>query len=105
MDEMAHGRNKYQSRENRARVREILMRARDPIGVAGFAEAADEYDTYADRAYVMLMDEHASADAIATYLFDIATGHMGLSHIPDLADRSDRVARMLVAVRPNFETH
>ena len=62
---MAHGRNKYQSRENRARVREILMRDWDPIGVAGFGEAADEYDTYADKAYVMLMDEHASADAIA----------------------------------------
>jgi hypothetical protein len=53
----------------------------------------------------MLMDEHASAEAIAAYLFDIATGHMGLSHIPDLTDRSDRVARALIAMRYNFETH
>jgi hypothetical protein len=43
---MSHGRNKYQSRQNRARVREVLMRDWDPIGVAGIAEAADEYDGY-----------------------------------------------------------
>ena len=41
---MAHGRNKYQSRENRVRVRDILMRDWDPIGVAGIPEAAGEYD-------------------------------------------------------------
>jgi len=62
---MAHGRNKYQSRENRARVREILLRDWDPIGVYGISEATDEYDTYANRAYVMLMDEGATASEIA----------------------------------------
>jgi hypothetical protein len=101
---MAHGRNKYQSRENRARVREILMRDWDPIGVAAMPEAADEYDRYADRAYVMLLDEHATAEAIAAYLFEIATIRMGLSDIANLADRSDRVARTLVTLRPEFET-
>jgi hypothetical protein len=103
--EMGHGRNKYQSRENRARACEILMRDWDPIGVAGIAEATDEYDAYADKAYVMLMNERASAEAIAAYLFDIATRRMGLSHIPDVADRSDRAARTLIAMRSNFETH
>jgi hypothetical protein len=102
---MAHGRNKYQSRENRARVREILMRDWDPIGVAGISEAADEYDRYADRAYVMLMDERATAEAIAAYLFEIATRHMGLSHIGRLAEASNRVAKTLVMLRPEFETH
>jgi len=102
---MAHERNKYQSRENRARVREILMRDWDPIGVAGIPEAADEYDAYADQAYVMLMDQRATAEAISAYLFDIATRHMGLSRIADLAERSDRAARTLVAMRPAFETH
>ena len=102
---MAERPSKYQPPENRARVREVLMREWDPIGVAGVAEAADEYDTYADKAYVMLMDERASAEAIAAYLFEIATRHMGLSHIADLAARSERVARTLVALRPEFETH
>jgi hypothetical protein len=102
---MAHGRNKYQSRENRARVREILMRHWDPIGVAGITEAADEYDDYANIAYVMLMDERAPAEAISAYLFEIATKHMGLSNLSELADRSDRTAKTLVAIRPEFETH
>jgi hypothetical protein len=102
---MTHGRSKYQSRENRARVREILMRDWDPIGVVGIPEAADEYDVYADKAYKMLMDERATAEAISAYLFEIATKHMGLSNIADLADRSDRVARTLVTIRPEFETH
>jgi hypothetical protein len=81
------------------------MREWDPIGVAGIAEAADEYDTYADKAYVMLMDERATVEAIAAYLFEIATTHMGLSQTAELAARSDRVARTLVALRPEFETH
>jgi hypothetical protein len=102
---MAHGRNKYQSRENRARVREILMREWDPIGVAGIPEAAGEYDAYADEAYVMLMDQRAAAETISAYLFEIATKRMGLSNIADLADRSDRVARTLVTTRPEFEIH
>ncbi|HJR20525.1 MAG TPA: hypothetical protein VJ822_02825 [Dongiaceae bacterium] len=70
---MSYGRNKYQSRENRARVREILMRHWDPIGISDVEEAADEYDAYVGRAYVMLMDERANAEAIAAYLFEIAT--------------------------------
>jgi len=102
---MAHGRNKYQSRENRARVRDILMRDWDPIGVAGIPEAADEYDAYVDKTYVMLMDQRATAEAISAYLFEIATKHMGLSNIADLAACSDRVARTLVSIRPEFETH
>ena len=101
---MAHGRNKYQSRENRARVRAILMGDWDPIGVAGEPEAADEYDTYAAKVYVMLMNERANAEAISAYLFEIATKHMGLSDIADLAGRSDRVARIFVSIRSEFET-
>ena len=102
---MAHGRNKYQSRENRARVRDVLMREWDPIGVAGIPEAADEYDTYASKAYVMLMDDRAPAEAISAYLFEIATNHIGLANIEELADRSDRAAQILFAMRPEFETH
>ena len=92
---MTHGRNKYQSRENRTRVREVLMQEWDPIGVAGVPEAADEYDAYGAKAYVMLMDEQASEQAIAAYLFEIATKHMGLNNVADLTERSNRAARTL----------
>ena len=88
------------------RVREILMRDWDPIGVAGVEEAADEYDSYVGRAYIMLMDEHASADAIAAYLLEIATDNMGLSgDSASLAERSAKAAAALVALRAEFETH
>jgi hypothetical protein len=81
------------------------MRDWDPIGVAGIPEAADEYDAYTDRAYVMLMDQRATTEAISAYLLETATKHMGLSNFADLADRSDRAAKTLVTIRPEFETH
>ena len=81
------------------------MRDWDPIGVSGISEAADEYDEYAARAYVMLMDERATLAAIASYLLEVATEHMGLPETQDLTERSDRAARTLVALRPKFETH
>jgi hypothetical protein len=102
---MAHGRNKYQSRENRARVREILLRDWDPIGVYGVPEATDEYDTYANRAYVMLMDEGATASEIAGYLYIVATEHMRLTDHGRLAEKSDQVSQLLVQLRPEFGTH
>ena len=81
------------------------MREWDPIGVAGVPEAADEYDSYAAKAYVMLMDERATAEAVAQYLFQVATQDMGLSDTTSLAQRSERAAKSLVNMRPSFETH
>jgi hypothetical protein len=102
---MANGRNKYQWRECRMRVREVLMREWDPIGVAGLPEAADEYDTYAAKAYVMLMVERADTARIAAYLLENATKNMGLPHRATLAECCNRAASTLVALRPEFETH
>lgn len=101
---MAHGRNKYQSRENRSRVRQILLHEWDPIGVAGVGPD-DEYDAYADKVYVMLMGERATETDTAAYLLNIATEHMGLSDSDRLAERSEHVAKLLVSIRPDFETH
>ena len=81
------------------------MRDWDPIGVAAIPEASDEYDQYVGRAYVMLMDERATVADIASYLLEGATERMGLPETQDLTERSDRAARTLVALRPEFETH
>ncbi len=102
---MSHGRNKYQSRENRARVREVLMQEWDPIGVRDVPQAQDEYDDYVGEVYVMLMDQRATEQEITAYLYDIATNYMELSPRPELVERSARVAKLLVALRPTFETH
>jgi len=98
------GRNKYQSRENRAKVREVLMREWDPIGVCDEPEAQDEYDAYVGKVYVMLMDERASAEMIAAYLVDVATVLMGMSN-RRIQSSSRRTADALIALRPIFETH
>ena len=77
----------------------------DPIGVAGIPEASDEYDSYVGEVYVMLMDRRATAEDIARRLFGLATNHMGLSATASLVERSNRTAAILVAMRPEFETH
>jgi len=102
---MSHGRNKHQSRESRALVRTLFWREWDPIGIASPDETDDEYDTYVDKAYVMLMDDRATAQEIAAYLLDIATRYMGLPHSALLVERSERTAKMLITMRPEFETH
>ncbi len=102
---MVDGRNKYQSQENREIVRQVLMDEWDPIGVKDIPEALDEYDTYVGRIYVMLMDEKASKQSMATYLYNVATNHMGISPSPLLMERSIQAADIISELRPNFETH
>ncbi len=86
---------------SRARVKQILMQDWDPIGISG-AAPSDEYDTYAAKAYVMLMDERATVEEIAAYLLHIATEHMGLTNHAEQAERSGRVAEALVSLRANL---
>jgi hypothetical protein len=100
---MAHGIDKERSRRNRAQVRDILMREWDPIGVSGCEGAEDEYDRYGAKAYVMLMDEQASADALEVYFYDIAISHMGLSPTEYQRQAARRAANALFAARAEFE--
>ena len=102
---MTNGRNKYQSRENRAQVRDLLMREWDPIGVKDVPEASEEYDSYVGEIYVMLMDERADTGAIESRLWEIATNHMGLTPGQWLKDRCSATASRLVGLRPQFESH
>lgn len=101
-----HGKNKYQSRENRNKVRQVFLEHWDPIGIRHLKDwPEDEYDAYVGKTYVMLMDEHASAQIITDYLFDIASRHMGLGNKAELLKRSAETADILLRMRPEFETH
>ena len=102
---MSHGKNKYQSRESRALVREILMREWDPIGVEGISGAENEYDGYAGIVYVMLVDEQATTKTMADFLLKSATVDMGLAPSSDIALRCTRAAQILTEVRPQLEVH
>jgi hypothetical protein len=82
---------------NRSTVRKTLLCEWDPIGVSDIPEAADEYDAYADTVFSMLLNEDASVDDIAQYLFKIATEHMGLSY-PELIERCHKAARAIAAL-------
>ncbi len=101
---MSNGRNKYQSRENRQRVRFILNKHRDPIGVAG-SGIDDEYDSYVGTVYTMLMDRRTSENAIRDYLYRTATQDMGITPYEGLNHRCAETAAVLVGLRPQFETH
>jgi hypothetical protein len=76
------------------------MRESDPIGIAGEAGAEHEYDGYADRAYVTLMDGQ-SLEAIAAYLLDAAADHMGLGRNERISKRSYDVAKRLIEPSPS----
>lgn len=85
-------------KDDRAIIRKILLTEWDPIGVSGIPEAQDEYDAYADTVFRMLTNQTASVDAIAQYLFKIATEHMRLSY-PELRERCDKAARAIAALQ------
>lgn len=101
---MAHGRNKYQSREQRKLVREVLLKEWDPIGINMLPDFQDEYDAYVGSVYLMLVEQDASSKDISDYLFEIATAHMGMS-ATDLQERCVRTADSLISMRPRFTSH
>ncbi|MER9301220.1 hypothetical protein NKI38_32995 [Mesorhizobium sp. M0621] len=98
---MAHKTDRDQADENRALVRDVLLRDWDPIGISGIPEAKDEYDDYADVVLGMLIHENATAKDIAGYLFKIATEDMALSD-RKMAKLCDRAAELVVPLRSNF---
>jgi hypothetical protein len=104
---MSPARTKYQSRENRALVRELFMQHWDPLGVRNEEEPAyaSEYDTYVGHAHAMLMEENATAEQIAEYLWLTATDHMAVSPSPELAERCKLTAEKLIELRPQFQTN
>lgn len=61
-----------------ARVRVILTKDWDPIGVGNEPKAADEYDDYVPSVAAMVRARQ-SADAVAEYLLTIERRQMGLA--------------------------
>lgn len=98
---MVHETDRDQSDNNRALVREALLHDWDPIGISDIPEAKDEYDAYVDVVLEMLVNEDATAEDIADYLFKIATQHMALTD-RGMAELCDSAAKAIVALRSNF---
>jgi hypothetical protein len=81
--------NKHRTRESQRQLRELLM-AWDLIGVAGVAEAADEYDCMLSPLLHQL-HEGLSVDEIRDWLVAEVEGHFGA--------RADPVRERQLAVR------
>jgi hypothetical protein len=72
-------RSKRQYQEGRDRIGQILLREWDPVEI-DTSGPADEYESYADQVYSMLVDDRATASAIAAYLLKAAVKDMGLAN-------------------------
>jgi len=76
-------------------IREALLRAWDPLGVADAPEAAEEYDAYVPAIYRML-NLRADAEQLADYLGRVQTEAMRL---PASVDTLESVAEELLALK------
>ena len=63
------------------KIKEVLLKDWDPIGVQAISEARDEYDSYVPAIYSMLIARKSIND-VFEYLLWLETEHMGL-----MADR------------------
>ncbi len=61
-------------------IRRVFLDVWDPIGIADEPNAQDEYDSYIEPVYQLLM-RSASDEEIATYLLWVVFEQMGLSGI------------------------
>lgn len=73
------------------RVRTILLKEWDPIGIADEPAAQDEYDTYAPL-IVSMLRAGARGDAVARHLLSIEREQMGL---PGNESRARQAAELL----------
>jgi hypothetical protein len=69
---------------------EVLQYVWDPIGVAGFPGACDEYHMYLPQVFSLVRDG-MSAEEIVTVLVDIERARMGLSGNVDRARKTAEV--------------
>ena len=76
--------DKIQSRSLRAQVRDVLLNTWDPIGISDEPNAQNEYDSYIDPIYDLLISQ-ASDDVLIDYLHLVVFEQMGI----DAASRED----------------
>lgn len=83
-----------QARVLHARIKEVLLKEWDPIGVSATPQAQDEYDSYVPAIYSLLI-ARKSVNEVNEYLLWLETEQMGL-----MADKqlTRSIAERLVAL-------
>jgi hypothetical protein len=92
---MSEERERIRVYEVSRRMSEIMHYLWDPIGVAGVAQARDEYDSYVPAVTEMVMHGEKK-ERIASYLTDIRAGAMALPDSPDTSARDLEIAALLI---------
>ena len=82
-------------------IHDILLREWDPIGVADYQGAQDEYDDYIHELHGMLI-RHEPRHKLVNHLWWIETKHIGLF---GNRSRTEAVADRLIGVRGEIETN
>jgi hypothetical protein len=83
----------------------VLLETWDPCGVRDSPQVHDEYDAYIGKIYGMLMNENATQQSIAAYLWEVATNYMGFPPSPQLKEHGEHAAELVVGLRSSFLTH
>ncbi len=78
----------------------ILLDEWDPIGVTGIPEAADEYDSYVQQIYGMLIRQEP-ARKIYDFLWWAETENMGLR---GNGPHTEKIAQRLIALRDEIQS-
>ncbi|MCH8952077.1 MAG: hypothetical protein IID49_08130 [Proteobacteria bacterium] len=79
-----------------ARIREVLLRDWDPMGLADAPGTPDDYDAVARELHALVTDRSATVERIAAYLRWIECEQMGLQRRPGMATGA---AERLMALR------
>lgn len=79
-----------------ARIREVLLREWDPMGLSDAPGTPDDYDAVAREVHALVTDPGVTAERIAHYLEWAEDELMGLQRRPDAARTA---ARRVLALR------
>lgn len=90
--------DKHASRAWRRRLREVLNKDWDPIGVAGDGGPDDEYDSYMGKIAAMLRD-NASDEELIAYLKWAEVENMGLGSEEQFDRHRPRIVAVVAALR------
>lgn len=69
--------NLQRAQSLQSKIKDVLIKEWDPIGVQGMPEAQDEYDAYVAGIYKLLISKKTENE-IFEYLWWVETEHMGL---------------------------
>ena len=90
------------ARRYHERIRAILLKEWDPIGVADVPQARDEYDSYVGQIYAMLI-RHEARHALVDHLWQVETVHMGPGPEGDVNGDHDAWRIPRVIMRPALQ--